>query len=274
MINDRIELNVSNHIAHVRFARGQKMNALDEKMFSAIHELDNHLRADSSIRAVVVSGDGGNFCAGLDKSNFESMLAQGGDHSSAEEATTLSDLETRTHGIANGPQYAVWMWRQLPMPVIAAIEGVAFGGGLQIALGADFRFAAPDSKFSIMELKWGIIPDMSSTQIMRHLVRDDVIRELTYTARVFDAQQALQWGFISSIHDDPIKHALDVAQEVVQRNPHAVRAAKKVIEQSYYLDQAQGLIMESVEQDKLMGKANQIEAVMSVMQGRQPKYQD
>ena len=124
------------------------------------------------------------------------------------------------------------------MPVIAAIEGVALDGCLQVALDADFRFASPASKFSILELKWGIIPDMSSTQIMRHLVRDDIIRELTYTAWVFDAEQALRWGFISSIHDEPVAHALKVAQEIVLRNPHAVRSTKHVIEQSYYLDQA------------------------------------
>ena len=270
MINDRIDLHIENHIAHVRFARGEKMNALDTKMFEAVHELDKHLRADASIRVVVVSGDGVNFCAGLDKSNFESMLvpAQG------DEASVVSDLRTRTHGIANGPQYAVWMWRQLPMPVIAAVEGVALGGGLQVALGADIRFAAPDSRFSIMELKWGIIPDMSSTQIMRHLVRDDVIRELTYTARVFSAKEALEWGFITSIHEQPVAHALKVAKEIVLRNPQAIRSAKKVIDQSYYLDPSQGLMMESEEQEKVMAKPNQIEAVMSVLQAREPKYKD
>lgn len=270
MINDRIELQVSNNIAHVRFARSQKMNALDDKMFKAIHDLDKHLRADASIRVVVVSGEGGNFCAGLDKSNFENLLASKAGKSSE----AITDLETRTHGIANGPQYAAWMWRELPMPVIAAVEGVALGGGLQIALGADIRFAAPDSQFSIMELKWGIIPDMSSTQIMRHMVRDDVIRELTYTARVFGAQQALEWGFISGIHDNPIEHAFAVAQEIVVHNPHAVRSAKKVIDQSYYLDAQQGLMMESLEQQKVMGKPNQIEAVMAVLQDREPNYED
>ena len=270
MMNDRIELKVSNHIAQVRFARGEKMNALDEKMFAAIHDLDARLRADDSIRVVLVSGEGGNFCAGLDKSNFESIVAQTGD---LQESVT-TDLQTRTHGIANGPQYAVWLWRQLPMPVIAAVEGVAFGGGLQIALGADIRFASPSSKFSIMELKWGIIPDMSSTQIMRHLIRDDVIRELTYTARIFGAEQALEWGFITSIHDDPHAHAMTVAREIVLRNPQAVRSAKKVIDQSYYLNAADGLMMESVEQEKVMAKPNQLEAVMAIMQGRQPNYQD
>ncbi len=267
MINDRIEFKVSEHIAHVRFARGKKMNALDPKMFEAIHQLDTYLRADKSIRVVIVSGEGGNFCAGLDKSNFENIV-------NPKQHDAAPELKNRTHGIANAPQYAVWMWRELPMPVIAAIEGVALGGGLQIALAADMRFSTPDSYYSIMELKWGIIPDMGSTQIMKNLIRDDVIRELTYTARVFSAEQALQWGFISAIHDDPVAHALSVAKEIVERNPHAVRSAKKVINQSYYLNAAQGLLIESEEQQKLMGQANQIEAVMAVMQGRQAKYED
>ncbi len=268
MINDRIHLDVNDHIAHVRFARPEKMNALDDKMFQAIHSLNDKLREDASIRVVVVAGEGGNFCAGLDKSNFANMLSGGRDDS------VVSDLSTRTKGITNDPQYAAWMWRELPMPVIAAVEGVALGGGLQIALGADMRFAAPSSQYSIMELKWGIIPDMSSTQIMRHMIRDDVIRELTYTARVFDAVQAQEWGFVTSIHENPLEHAMSVAKEIVVRNPEAVRAAKYLIDQSYYQSAADGLLMESELQEKIMGSKNQIEAVMSVMQKRAPNYKD
>jgi len=269
MINDRIDLQISNHIAHVRFARPEKMNALDDKMFAAIHQLDEHLRADPSIRVVVVSGDGGNFCAGLDKSNFANMLSA--DNS---QQSVVSDLSMRTKGIANDPQFAVWMWRELPMPVIAAVEGVAFGGGLQLALGADIRFASPDSRYSIMELKWGIVPDMSSSQILRHLVRDDVIRELTYTARIFDAKQAHQWGFVTDVCDSPVEHALAVAQKIVTMNPEAVRAAKKLIDESYYVDAAEGLLRESQAQERVMGTKNQIEAVMSGMEKRAPDYQD
>jgi len=272
MIHERIELTIENHIAFVRLARPEKMNALDKKMFEAIPMVGERLRGDPSVRAVVLSGDGGNFCAGLDKSNFSNILEkQDTQDSSSDMPPTLTK---RTHGIANAVQYVVWMWRELPMPVIAAVEGVALGGGLQIALGADFRYASADSRFSIMELKWGIVPDMSSTQIMRHMVRDDVIRELTYTAKIFSAQEAKEWGFITDIVDDPLAHATAIAHEISVKNPHAIRAAKKIIDSSYYQSAAEGLLMESQEQDRIMGKPNQVEAVVAALKKRAPKFKD
>jgi len=272
MINNRIELSIENHIAQVRFSRPEKMNALDNEMFAAIPMVVEQIRDDKSIRAVVISGQGGNFCAGLDKSNFASLLNQQG--LDIAEQPGGSSLAERTHGIANLPQAAAWAWRELPMPVIAAVQGVALGGGLQIALGADMRFVSADSRYSIMELKWGLIPDMSSSQIMRHLVRDDVIRELTYTARIFGAQEAKEWGFVTQIVDDPIEHSLTIAQDIVGKNPHAIRSAKKLINESYYQTVKEGLLMESVEQDKLMGKSNQIEAIMAELEGREPAFKD
>lgn len=268
LIHDRIELTVDNHIALVSLARPEKMNALDSKMFEAIPMVGETLRNDKSVRAVIVSGQGSNFCSGLDKSNFEALFAQ-----QSSNAVT-SNLAERTHGIANAVQYAAWMWRELPMPVIVAAQGVVFGGGLQIALGADIRVATPDSQFSILELKWGLIPDMSSTQIMRHMIRDDIIRELTYTARVFSAQEAREWGFITHIADDPMAHAQSLASNIALKNPHAIRASKRVIDQSYYQTQAEGLQMESSEQDNIIGSPNQLEAVMAVMQKRAPEFSD
>jgi len=270
VINDRFELHVENHIAYVSMTRPEKMNALDHKTFEAIPQVDAALRADKSIRCVILSGQGGNFCAGLDKSNFEGLFAAQQDSEDA----VVTGLEARTNGIANTPQYAAWMWRELPMPVISAIEGVALGGGLQIALGADFRVATKESQFSILELKWGIIPDMSSTQIMRHMIRDDIIRELTYTARMFSADEAKEWGFITHISEDPLAHAKSLAEQIVEKNPHAIRAAKRVIDQSYYQTAEEGLLTESMEQDKVMGKSNQIEAVMAVFQKRKAIFKD
>jgi len=272
MINNRIEFSVENHVAHVKLSRADKMNALDNEMFDAIPMVGEQIRQDPSIRVVVVSGDGGNFCAGLDKSNFASILEKKGvSLNDKEPAMVLAD---RTHGIANALQYVVWMWRELPMPVIAAIDGFCLGGGLQIALGADFRYAKADSKFSILEMRWGIVPDMSSTQIMRHIIRDDVIRELTYTAKIFDAKQAKEWGFITEIVDDPLAHAMSVANEIAYKNPDAIRAAKKIIDASNYQTAEEGLLMESVEQDKIMGTPNQIEAVMAELQKRKPEFRD
>jgi enoyl-CoA hydratase/carnithine racemase len=166
------------------------------------------------------------------------------------------------------------MWRELPMPVIAAIDGFALGGGLQIALGADFRYAAANSKFSILEMRWGIVPDMGSTQIMRHLVRDDVVRELTYTAKIFSAQEAKEWGFITDIVESPLEHAMAVAEQISLKNPDAIRASKKILEASHYQTAEEGLLMESAEQDKIMGTPNQIEAVMAELQKRKPDFVD
>lgn len=272
MNNNRIELSIENHIAQVRFARPEKMNALDEKMFAAIALAVEEIRQQSDVRVVVLSGEGGNFCAGLDKSNFAKILERQGLALDSENHS--AGLVKRTHGIANLPQSAAWAWRELPIPVIAAVDGVALGGGLQIALGADFRYVSADSRFSIMELKWGFIPDMSSSQIMRHLVRDDIIRELTYTARIFDAKQAKEWGFVTDIVDNPVAHATQLARDIVDKNPHAIRAAKKLINASYYQSPEEGLLMESIEQDNLIGKPNQIEAVMAELEGRDPVYKD
>jgi len=251
-----IDLNIQNHIAHVVLSRAEKMNALDDKMFEAILMVGEELRKDKTVRVVVVSGAGGNFSAGLDKSNFSSMLEKKGVVLNDDEPPML--LADRTHGISNSVQAVVWMWRELPMPVIAAVDGFVLGGGLQIALGADFRYATADAKFSILEMRWGIVPDMGSTQIMRHMIRDDVIRELTYTARIFSA----------------LEHALKLAEAITLKNPDAVRASKKIIENSYYQTAAEGLLMESVEQDKIMGTPNQIEAVMAELQKRKPNFKD
>lgn len=268
MSHNRINLRVLGHIAHVELNRAEKMNALDAEMFDAICEIETQLRSMSDLRAVVISGAGDNFCAGLDKSFFASVL------SPTEQSSRTQNLSERTHGIANQVQWVAWLWRELPVPVIAALNGVVFGGGLQIALGADIRFASPSCQFSIMEMKWGIVPDMSSSQIMRHLIRDDVIRELTYTARVFSAEEALQYGFVTHLIDDPVEAALQTAELIAQQNPHAVRAAKRIIDGAYYKSQAEGLLHESQEQDQILGSPNQIEAVMAQLEKRAPKFKD
>ena len=259
LIHDRIELNIENHIAHVVLSRADKMNAFDIAMLEAIPMVGEKIRENKSIRAVVLSGAGDNFCAGLDKDNFTGML---------DNKKILLDkdnpqlvLAKRTHGIANVVQHAVWMWRELPVPVLVAIDGIAVGGGLQIALGGDCRYATPNSSFSIFETQWGLIPDMGSTQIMRHLVRDDIIRELTYTAKFFTAEQAKEWGFITDIVDDPVSHAFSIARDIVNKSPDAIKAAKKIIEAANYQSAEEGLLMEAEEQDKIIGKENQIEAV-------------
>lgn len=261
-MKDRVSISIENHVADVRLIRSDKMNALDDAMLDALVEATEVIEANGDIRCVVLSGEGKGFCAGLDLTMFD--MSGGG--------LQKMKLAERTHDICNKPQKVVWGWRELSVPVIAAVHGVALGGGLQIMLGSDIRYVHPDTKLSIMELKWGIIPDMSSTQIMRHLVRDDVVRELTYTARVFSGRDAVDYGFATHLSDDPHADAMKLAHEIAGKNPHAIQASKKLIQKAPYCTVEEGLLMESELQDAIIGTKNQIEAVFSSMQKRPGKY--
>jgi enoyl-CoA hydratase/carnithine racemase len=266
-MNDRITVSLTDGVADVRLVRADKMNALDAAMFSALVDTAERLRTTKGLRAVVMSGEGRAFCAGLDMGRFGQM--QEGKSSS----TSGRDLSARTHGPANDAQQAVWGWRQLPVPVIAAVHGVAFGGGFQLALGADMRFLSADARMSIMEIKWGLVPDMAGTPILRSLVRDDVLRDLTFTGRIFSAQEALAWGLATRICDDPRAAALEAAREITGKSPEAIRAAKRMLN-DLMGDPAPALLAESVEQVKLMGKDNQREAVRANLEKRAPKFAD
>ena len=199
-MEQRVSITITDGVADVRLVRADKMNALDAAMFDALVGATERLGKEKGLRAVVLSGEGRAFCAGLDMGRFAAMKESGGHGVPGAESR---DLTKRTHGLANFPQQAVWGWRQLPVPVIAAIQGVAFGGGFQLALGADIRLLAPDARMSIMEIKWGLVPDMAGTPILATLVRDDILRELTYTGRIFSAQEALSYGLATQICDDP-----------------------------------------------------------------------
>ena len=165
-------------------------------------------------------------------------------------------------------------WRELPVPVIAAVHGVAFGGGFQIMLGADIRYVHPDTRFAVMEIKWGLVPDVAGTQLMRNLAREDVVRELTYTGRKFNGTEAKQLGFATSVVDDPRAAALETAKEIANKSPDAIRAAKRILNDAVAVDAASGLMAESVEQQKLIGSPNQLEAIMSNLQKRAANYKD
>ena len=265
-MNDRVRIEITDGIADVRLVRADKMNALDDAMFSAIIEAGLRLKDEKGVRVVVLSGEGRAFCAGLDTGNFARTAAAG------KETRPVGRLLPRTHGIANNPQYAVWVWRELPVPVIAAIHGVAFGGGFQLCLGADIRIVAPDARLSVMEIKWGLVPDMAGTAILRHLVRDDVLRDLTFTGRIFNGVEAQQLGLATRVADDPRAEALALAREITLKSPDAIRAGKRLLNALPLLSDAEALMAESVEQEGIMGKPNQIEAVMSQMQQRAPNY--
>ena len=260
---DRIKIDIENHVAVVRLNRPEKMNALDQAMFDAIIDAGERLDADPKVRAVVLTGEGKGFCAGIDLASL-----------SSQDGVSPQPLEIRTHGLANRFQKAAYIWRELSVPVIAAVHGVAFGGGLQIMLGADIKYVTSDTRLSVMEMKWGLIPDMAGTQLMRHSVRDDIIRELTYTNRVFSGTEAVAFGFATHISLDPLADAITLAKEIAGKNPTAIVKAKKLLNAAPYLSVEEGLLMESVEQDEVIMKKNQLEAVYASMQKRPGVFED
>lgn len=264
-MENRVKITIDNHIAHVMLSRPDKMNALDMDMFDAIIQAGETVNRNSSVRCVVLSGEGKAFCAGIDLSNFSMDDNKG---------VGNEPLAVRTHGIANKFQQAAWVWRELAVPVVAAVHGVAFGGGLQIMLGADIKYVTSEAKLSIMETKWGIIPDMAGTQLMRHSVRDDIIRELTYTHRIFSGEEAVQYGFATHISDNPLEDALKLAAEIASKSPSAIVLAKSLLNKAPYLNVEKGLLLESVEQDKIIKKKNQLEAVFSSLQKRPGNFDD
>jgi len=279
-MNDRVIIEIEDGVADVRLNRADKMNALDNAMFEGLVGAGERLMSEKGVRAVVLSGEGRAFCAGLDMGNFGRMAegprdaSSGG--SSAERSVAASDegLGARSHGVANRAQYACWVWRELPVPVIAAVHGVAFGGGFQVALGADMRYVTPDARMAVMEIKWGLVPDMAGTQLMRHLAREDIVRELTYTGRIFSGEEAYTYGFATRVCSDPRAEALATAREIAGKSPDAIRAAKRILNDAVLTDPQTGLTQESVEQGRLIGSKNQVEAVMSNLQKRDAVYSD
>lgn len=263
-MGDRIAVDIDGGIADVRLSRADKMNALDERMFQELLTVGERLKHEKGVRVVVLSGEGDAFCAGIDVS----LLGQLG-------GTQRSALAERSGGATNGFQQSVWEWHELPVPVIAALHGVVFGGGFQLALGADLRISAPDTRFSIMEARWGLVPDMTGTLLMRNLARDDVIRELTYTARIFSAQEALSYGFVTRITENPRADALTVAGEIARQSPDAVRAAKRLLNKATeHAATGDVLAGESREQEALLGSSNHREAVQASKERRPAKFSD
>jgi enoyl-CoA hydratase/carnithine racemase len=260
-MSDRVTIRITDGVADVRLNRPEKMNALDPAMFQGIAAAGATLAETPGLRVVVLSGAGRAFCAGLDMASFTGL---GG----------AADLAVRDHGDANLFQHVAWLWRQLPVPVIAAVHGVAFGGGFQIMLGADIRIAAPDTKLSIMEIKWGLVPDMAGIALTRTLMRDDLLRELTYSGRVFSAAEGVGYGCITRVDPDPHAAAMALAREIAAKNPDAVRGAKRLYNQAAEHDAATLLRAESMEQKRLIGSANQMEAVMANVEKRTPVFRD
>ncbi|MCT7309224.1 crotonase/enoyl-CoA hydratase family protein [Ralstonia sp. 22086] len=267
-MTERILLNIDAGVAEVRLNRPEKMNAIDPAMFEALVTIGERLMNEADLRAVVLSGEGRAFCAGLDMASMASLGS-----SDAGSDISPGRLAKRTHGVANLPQYACTVWRDLPVPVLAAVHGVAYGGGLQIALGADVRYVTADTRVSIMEIKWGLVPDMGGMALMRGLVRPDRLRELIYSGRVVNGEEACDLGLATHVVNDPHAAALAAARDIAQKSPDAIRAGKRLMRVVEDGDTAAILLAESIEQDRLIGAANQREAVLAGMQNRAPVFQ-
>jgi enoyl-CoA hydratase/carnithine racemase len=271
-MSDRVTVDIENGVADVRLVRTDKMNALDDAMFDALVETGEALKSEPGVRAVTLSGDGRAFCAGLDMGNFAKMASgerRGG------ERPTEELVRGRTAAGANRAQQACYVWREIPVPVIAAVHGVAFGGGFQLALGADIRIVAPDARLAVLEIKWGLVPDMSGMVLMRGLVRDDVARELTWTGRIFSGEEALQMGLATSVSADPRSDALALAREIATKSPHAIRAGKRLLNLAQSDASVETIFLEETrEQVALIGSPNQVEAVTANLEKRAAAFAD
>jgi enoyl-CoA hydratase/carnithine racemase len=264
-MTDRVVVDIDNHVATVTLNRPGKKNAVDFAMFDAIRAAANQLRDDASVRAVVLHGEGTDFCAGVDISVFagEGIGATAGER-----------MKPQTDYGANYYQDAAICWRELPVPVIAALNGSVFGAGLQIAMGADLRYAAADVRLSIMEIRWGIIPDMGITATMPGFLAEDRVRELAYTGRIVDAGEAARIGLVTDVVDDPLASATAVAHEIAARNPDAVRATKQMISAAWRGDAASLLGLEASLQLEVMAGDNQKEAAAANIEQRPPVFRD
>ncbi len=263
-MNERVTVEIENGVADVRLNRPEKHNALDEAQFRAIRDVGMSLQQRTDVRAIVLSGNGPSFCSGID---YPSFLAKGPD--SIRMAFEHDGVEP-----ANNGQTTAWVWKRIPVPVIAAIHGVAFGGGCQIALGADIRIGHPQARMCIMETEYGLIPDMGCSQTLRELVRMDVAKELTFTGRILEAAEACELGLLTRIAEDPHAQAMELARTIAARSPDAVRAAKKLFEDSWHASPEAGLQLEESLQQSIIGQPNQVEAVTARLQKRAAVFTD
>lgn len=263
--SDRVALLVEDGIAQLRLNRPDKLNALDREMIAALVDAGSRLREEPGLRAVVLAGVGKGFCAGLD---LGEMAALAGSDSKA-----LEELARRSHGDANAFQHVSLQWREVPVPVIAAVHGVCFGGGLQIACGADIRVVHPEARLSAMETAWGIVPDMGGFALWPSIMRDDAMREMVFTAREFSGEEGALLGLVTHLDDDPLARAEKIAQAIVRLSPDAVRAAKGLANLAASGSSRREMLeAETAAQRKVLGMPNQREAVAARMAGRKPLF--
>jgi enoyl-CoA hydratase/carnithine racemase len=276
-MTERIVVEVNDGIAEVRLNRPDKINALDPEMFAALARVGEALKRRPEVRAVVLSGAGRGFCAGIDVTTFASLAGgpgAGGPGAGGPGAGGPASAILATDGrITHLGQQAAWVWTELDVPVIAAIHGVCLGGGLQIALGADIRLVAPDASLAVLEIRWGIVPDMTASLRLPALVGLDVAKELYWTGRMVAGTEAVALGLATRTADDPRAAALELAARIAGHSPDAVRAGKRLLSGLGDRSTAQQLALEREEITALLGRPNQREAV-AAYQGQRPPVFD
>jgi enoyl-CoA hydratase/carnithine racemase len=248
-------------VADVRLNRPDKLNALDLPTLRALADAGEALAGDARVRAVVLSGEGRSFSAGLDLTAFVEGLP-----------TRHAIMEREPGRITNLGQQAAHVWRELPQPVIAAVHGHALGGGLQIALAADIRLVAPDATLSVLEIRWGLVPDMTGTTALVRLVGEDVAKELTFTGRMIPGTEAVHLGLATRLSDTPHTAASELARELTTRSPEALRAAKRLLNRASDHDLATQFLAESQALADLRGTPNQTEAAHAYFENRPPTF--
>jgi len=263
-MSDRVTVEIQDHVAEVTLNRPEKHNAVDIAMFEALIEAGENLAQSADIRAVVLCGAGDDFCAGIDLSVFQGSGLDGLDKNA---------FKPRDDSPANFYQSAAYVWRALPVPVIAAIDGVAFGAGLQIALGADIRYATADARLSIMEINWGIIPDMAITATLRDVMPADRVKQLAYSGRIISGSEAESIGLITTVHEQPLEASRELATEIADKSPDAIRAIKTLVNTSWHDSVESALQREAKLQISVMGKPNQTEAVKANLENRTPNFE-
>jgi len=270
-VSDRISVDIADGVADVRLDRGEKMNAMDGAMFEALVETSDSLATNASVRAVVLSGNGPSWCAGLDFSGFQAMA---GDDGATSGGATAGIGRIEGGRITHRAQQAVWGWHELAVPVIAAVHGVAFGAGIQLAIGCDIRIVHPAVRMSVLEIRWGLSPDMTCTQILPGLVGSDVAKELIWTGREVGGEEAVRIGLATRVSDDPLADAMELAGAIAARSPHAIQAGKRLIDGAAAVDYPAGFEMERREIGALIGTPNQVESVRAFFEKRPPVYDD
>jgi enoyl-CoA hydratase/carnithine racemase len=282
-MSDRVTVHIDGGVADVRLNRPDKLNALDGDTFAGLVDAGARLARDPSVRAVVLSGEGRAFSAGLDFSGFQAMAGGGGrgtvDHGApaagvAEPQGGIGGIGRTDGRITHLAQQAAHCWSEVPVPVIAAIWGHCLGGGLQIALGADIRIVHPETKLSVLEIRWGLSPDMTGTATLPRLVGPDVAKELTWTGRMVTGEEAARLGLATRTSDDPLADARALAAEIAGRSPHAIRGIKRLIDQAGTVPLAEQYAAEREVIGSLIGTPNQVEAVAAYFERRAPSFAD